>query len=79
MFCSGLILVIHIIWITMPICPKPGIFYINILLEEVCSSIYYYIPLILLGVYYSILGSVIWACFPLVMDRKYIGTAFGVE
>lgn len=77
---SGLIFVIHIIWLMVPTCPKPGIFiYIIIFLDEICSPVYYYIPLILMGVFYSFFGSVIWPCFPLVMDKKYIGTAFGVE
>ena len=52
-----------------PTCPMP---------YEICSSSYYIVPLILMGVFYSILGSVIWPCFALVLDEKYLGTGFGV-
>ena len=83
---SSLIFVIHIIWLMVPTCPKPRNFYNPLpshpkklnLLEERCNPAHYYIPLLLMGVFYAFFGSVIWPCFPLVMDKKYIGTAFGV-
>ena len=70
----------------VPTCPKPRNFYNPLpshpkklnLLEERCNPAHYYIPLLLMGVFYAFFGSVIWPWFPLVMDKKYIGTAFGV-
>ena len=60
---------IHIIYLMAPTCPMP---------YEICSSSYYIVPLILMGVFYSVLGSVIWPCYALVLDEKYLGTGFGV-
>jgi hypothetical protein len=48
------------------------------IIEPVCSSIYYYLPLVLMGVFYSSYAAVLWPCVPLVLEKKYVGTGFGV-
>jgi len=32
-----------------------------------------------MGVFYSFWGAVIWPCYALVMDKKYLGIAFGIS
>jgi hypothetical protein len=56
-------------WLIFPQCPKPA---------EICSEYYYYIPLVLMGIFYSTYAAVLWPCLPMVLDPKYVGTGIGV-
>ena len=31
-----------------------------------------------LGIYLSIFAAIIWACIPPLIDKKYVGTAYGI-
>jgi len=71
LFASTFILIsVHISILLVPQCGDSN--------DTTCISYWFILPLVLLGLYYSIYAAVLWPCVPLVCETKVVGTAFGI-
>ena len=54
---------------TFPFCPEVG---------QECNVIYFYLPLILMGIFYGIYAATLWPCLPLILSKDLLGSGFGI-
>lgn len=49
-----------------------------VVFPENIEIIYALIPMIIMGLFYATYAAVFWPCIPLVVDKRLVGTAYGV-